>query len=75
MKKSIKATPAEVMLIELAIGEYNEAVESARIERDRRMAAIAASHPEAKNFGLEHKDGDTFLTYDDGLEPPVPPVS
>lgn len=75
MKQYIKATPAEVMLIELTLAEFQKAVQEADVNKAKRLSSIAASHPEAKDFRIEDKDGTLYLVYEDGAEPSVPPVS
>jgi hypothetical protein len=85
MKKYIQASPAEVMLIELAMGEYNKLLQLAEEQKQHRLAAVANSHPEAKSYNFESKDGNLCLVYDAPDEKtaeesagpqtqPVPPV-
>lgn len=64
MKKYTPLTPAETMLLQVALTEYNEAMKAIEERKQNRLSSIAASHPEAKNFSIEEKDGKLVLTYD-----------
>ena len=79
MKMFIEVSPAETMLLEVAMTEYNEASKAAEAMKARRLDSIAVSHPESKVYNFEVVGGKLCMVYEveetgKPEEPPVPPV-
>jgi hypothetical protein len=64
MKKYIELSPAELMLCEVGMVEYNEVIKGAEEQKTKRLNQIALSHPESETYKFEMKDNKLCMTYE-----------
>lgn len=74
MQQKAKASPAERMLIELALADYEATVAHAEKIKNSRIAKVFESHPEAKiGLGVSSEGGEMYVLYEtDDTVPPKP---
>lgn len=73
MAKS-KLSPAERMLVEVALAEHQMLTNEAESRKQARLAKIVESHPEAKDgpYSFESEGQDIYLVYTDSKGPALP---